>query len=451
MPAIPAPLSPPPEITNLIERGCYRCLEQALKLAVEHEAPHLAFEAAALLALRSLELGLAAGPWLAQARAIAADDSTWTMYLEMVSAVPPDPLSGARDDRLLDIQTSNRQRALVPLWREALAAGPASLTFRRYLGLALLCAVSVPLDREEQLAASVAQLPDIPLLRYRAGVCSGRYEAQLSSVREHDADFVDADYMLGRYALENRENQNQEEALRRFRSAAAAFPESPAIATIIGHLYQAWEDWAAALTAFDAAIALVPNHPDALIGRTMSLSYLDRHTEAIEAATRLIDGRWFLGQAHYWRAWNHYYLGDHATARVEADRTRTLMVNAAVFTLSGMVEWRLGRPVNAEKEFEEAIVMDAGQCEAPMLLGGVRSELAKASGAIAALQQARQCFDLLIAVRRKAIDVVNTGPGTAESKAREVAMHGRVIKRAESRRSEAQKGIATLQKLESVK
>jgi len=37
MPAIPAPLSPPPEITNLIERGCYRCLEQALKLAVEHE------------------------------------------------------------------------------------------------------------------------------------------------------------------------------------------------------------------------------------------------------------------------------------------------------------------------------------------------------------------------------------------------------------------------------
>ena len=446
--AVSAP-SPPPEIAVLIERGCYRCLERALALAIEHEAPQRAFEAATLLALRSLELGLPAAPWVAEARAIASGDSSWTMYLEMVAAVPPDPLSGARDDVLFETQARNRQRALLPMWREALVAGPASDTFRRYLDLTLLCAVDSFRDRGDELAVVVERLPAVPLLEYRAGACGSRYESRLAMVRTRDVEFMDADYTLGRYALENREGQNQEEALRRLQSAAAAFPESPAIVTTIGNLYQSWEDWRSALGAYDAAIALVPGHPDALIGRTISLSYLDRHEEAIETATRLItDGRWFLGQAHYWRAWNHFNLGDYRVARTDADRTRTLMVNAAVFVLSGMIEWRLGRAANAEKEFEEAITMDAGQCDAALLLGGVRSELAKRASAIVALEQAQRCFDLLIAVRRRAIEAVNGGPGTAETKAREIARHTRAIAEAESRRGEAEKARGTLQRLE---
>jgi tetratricopeptide (TPR) repeat protein len=451
---VPAPSrpAPPPEIVRLIEQGCYRCLEQALNLSMEHEAPDLAFESAALLALRSIELGMTAKPWLEQARALASGDSSWAMYLDIVSAIPPDPLNGARDEIFQETRARNRDRALVPLWHEALAAGPASVVFTRYLDLSLLCTIGQSTDLDGEVTGLVASLPDIPLLQYRAGICDSRYKEQLNATRERDSAFVDADYSLGRYALGGGEGQNQEEALRRFRSAAAAFPESPAIATTIGNLYQAWEEWPSALAAYDAAITLVPGHPDALIGRTISLSSLDRHQEAIESATRLIEGgRWFLGQAHYWRSWNYFTLGDYPTARTEADRTRTLMVNAAVFVLSGMIEWRLARPVNAEKEFEEAIAMDAGQCEAALLLGGVRSELAKVSQALAALQHARVCFDLSITVRRRAIDVLNAGPGTEATKAREVAKHQRAIARAEARRSEAEKAMDTLQKLERSK
>jgi tetratricopeptide (TPR) repeat protein len=443
----PVPASPLPEITRLIERGCYTCLEKAHALALEHDVSPLAFEAAALLALRSQELGLPAASWLAQARRLAEGDAARLGYLEMVAAIPPDPLSGNRDEILSEARARNRDRERVPAWRQSLTSGSASEVFRRYLDVALVCSIDVFRARDEELLSSISDGRLVPLLEYRLGICHSGNVTRLASVRASDPDFVDADYMLGKYALENRQDQNQEEALRRFRSAAAAFPQSPAIATNIGNLLQAWEDWAQALVAYDAAIALVPAHPDALIGRTVCLSYLERHQDAIDTATRLIEGgRWFLGQAYYWRGWNYYYMGNAAAARAEADRARTLMVNAAVFVLSGMIEWRLARPTTAEKEFEEAIVMDAGQCEAALMLGGVRSDLRKTPEGIAALEQARQCFDLSIAVRRRAIAVINDGVGTPETKAREITRHERAIARAESRRADAEKAIGTLRK-----
>ena len=80
------------------------------------------------------------------------------------------------------------------------------------------------------------------------------------------------------------------------------------------------------------------------------------------------------------------------------------------------------------------------------MLGGVRSDLRKTPEGIAALEQARQCFDLSITVRRRAIGVINDGPGTPETKAREIARHERAIARAESRRADAEKAMATLRK-----
>ena len=170
----------------------------------------------------------------------------------------------------------------------------------------------------------------------------------------------------------------------------------------IGNVYQSWEDWANALTAFDQALALLPSHPDARLGRVISLSNLDRHDEAIASATELIDaGRWHLGQAFYWRAWNYFNIGNNQAARADADRTRTLMVNPAVFLLSGLIEWRFLRRETAETEFQEALKMDFGQCEAAFYLGGVRAELRKVPEAMAAMNQARQCYDLAISVRRR--------------------------------------------------
>jgi tetratricopeptide (TPR) repeat protein len=235
--------------------------------------------------------------------------------------------------------------------------------------------------------------------------------------------------------------------LRRLQSAAEAFPRSPAIATTIGNVYRAWEEWAAALESYDSVIALSPNHPEALIGRTISLSRLGRSDEAIETASRVIDGGlWRRGEAYYWRGWNHLVRGDYQAARRDADRAKALMANPPVFVLSGAIEWRLQRREAAEKEFEQALVMDLGECEAAFNLGVVRDELGKTPEALAAFTQARQCYDLSIVLRRDAIARIRSGPGNEATKNRAAALHERALQDFQARRGEAARLMDALHK-----
>jgi tetratricopeptide (TPR) repeat protein len=207
------------------------------------------------------------------------------------------------------------------------------------------------------------------------------------------------------------------------------------------------EAWADARAFYEMALALVPNHPDALIGITVSLANLGQYQAAIDTATRLIvERRWFVGQALYWRAWSHFQLGIYLVARDDADAARSLMVNAGVFLLSGLIDWRLRRLESAEHEFEEALRMDFGQCEAASFLGGVRAERSRVHEALAAFKQALQCYDLTLAVRREAIARLDAAEATAAYKTRETARHQRAIDQAEKRRAEALNGIDLLQK-----
>jgi|RhiMethySRZTD1v2_1073278.scaffolds.fasta_scaffold00058_24 tetratricopeptide (TPR) repeat protein len=449
-----APVALPPptrDIESFIERGCFRCLEQALALADQRNLPRLAFEAAALLTLRATELGMPADAWMTRARAIAEGDAERTQYVEMVAAVPPDPLRGLRDDLLVETQVRNRiqQRlASVVSWYDTLQTGTLSLAFRRYVEVTLLCSVDLRNERFDRLDALVPQLPDLPILKYRVGICLDQHQPQLLALQEAMPEFVDADFAIGRFALRDRKAPDPDAAMRRFKSAAAAFPSSTAIPTAIGNLYQTWEEWPNALAAYDQALALLPSHPDAMLGRIISLSQLERHQEAIAAATQLIDGgRWHLGQAFYWRAWNYYNIQNNQAARADADRTRTLMVNPAVFLLSGLIEWRFLRRESAESEFQEALKMDFGQCEAAFYLGGVRYELRRLPEALAAMHQARQCYDLALAVRRKAFEDAMAKAVTPEAKARESSRHERAIAAVQKRRAEV---VATIEKLTQV-
>jgi hypothetical protein len=83
-----------------------------------------------------------------------------------------------------------------------------------------------------------------------------------------------------------------------------------------------------------------------------------------------------------------------ALARADERRQTPLAFEAAVLLALRATE-------TAETEFQEALKMDFGQCEAAFYLGGVRAELRKVPEAIAAMNQARQCYDLAISVRRR--------------------------------------------------
>jgi len=447
-PAVPgtSPLAFDDAADKLIRRGCYRCLEQAFELAQSHGARIQAFEAATLLTLRSKELGLPSEEWLDRARTLAGTDASLLPYIEMVDVIPPDRLSENRD-ALFDIRRRTRVKSSLDLWRTYLHDGAGSDAFRAYLDVSLICAFGTLKETPDSFSTTLDPVAATPLFQYGVGACDVSHGARLSALRASDADFVDADYALGRYALDDPLNPNAEESLRRWESAAGAFPRSPAIATHIGNLFRMWEDWTPALAAFDAALAVAPTHPEATIGRAVSLSRLERSTEAIETATRLIDGgQWLLGEAYYWRGWNYLRLENLQQARADADRARMYMSNSGVMVLSGVIEWRLGRLESAEKDFEGALAIDFGECEAAFDLGVVRDQLGKMVEALAAFKQSGQCYDLSIALRREAIERIRSGPGTETLKARDSARHERVLVDLAERRREVTRIVETIER-----
>lgn len=447
--AAAAPTQPPPAVNDLaalMARGCYRCLEQAFEQAQARGATAQAFESAVLLALRSKELGLPSHEWLARARETAPGNEASATYLAIADAIPPDRLSDERE-AAFDVSRRSTTRASIEQWRELLQNGPGSEVFRAYLDVSLVCAYGRLATTAQSRSGTIDPVAETPLHRYAVGHCDSAQAADLAALRAGDTEFVDADYALGRYAIENATDPNPEEGLRRLRSAADAFPRSPAIATWIGHVYRGWEEWAAALDAYDAALAMSPNHPEALIGRTISQSQLGLSFEAIETATKVIDAaQWMVGEAYYWRAWNQLRLAHFPEARLDTDRARTMMANARVFVLSGVVEWRLRHLEAAERDFQQAVTIDLGECEAAFDLGIVRDELRKPAEALAAFRQAGQCNDLSIRLRHEAIAKIMAGPGSDSAKARNAARHERALADLEERGDEIVKAIDALEK-----
>jgi hypothetical protein len=123
------------------------------------------------------------------------------------------------------------------------------------------------------------------------------------------------------------------------------------------------------------------------------------------------------------------------------------MVNPAVFLLSGLIEWRFLRRESAETEFQEALKMDFGQCEAAFYLGGVRYELRRVPDALAAFNQARQCYDLALAVRRKLLEDALAKAVTPEARARESARHEKAIANVQKRQGEVLDAIERISAL----
>ncbi len=448
--SVPQPAAPVVDVGGLIRHGCFRCLEQALDAATGEQA----FEVAALLTLRAKELGLPYADYRQRAAASAPADPAFATYLDVLDAFPLDVLTGDRyvRDPSPPIRVE-RDAAGAPVrlptlseraagWREVLRTEAGSEIFRRYLDLAITCSLVPRGVQPPELAAAERE---VPLLRYRIGLC-GIQPQEFRAFREADSEFVDADLTLGRIAL-NGQPADLDEALRWMLSAHDAFPTSLSIATTLAQVYDQREEWTNALAAYDTVIAAMPVHRDAWLGRTISQSHLARYEEAITSATHMIDlGDWLLGEAYYWRAWNEFSLQRYPLAREDDDRAKTRMINAAVFVLSGLIEWNLLHLPTAESELEEALKMDFGRCDAARYLGRVRVQRNKVPEALAAFQQAIQCFDLSITVRQKLVANIQAGAGSEAAKARAAASHQRAIDAAVADREECRQNVSALLK-----
>jgi tetratricopeptide (TPR) repeat protein len=149
----------------------------------------------------------------------------------------------------------------------------------------------------------------------------------------------------------------------------------------------------AALASYDSVLVDVRDHRDAMLGRLLALSYLNRHTEAIATATRMIElGTWHVGDAYYWRAWNRYHIYALESAWADVEQATTLQHTTSVFALGGFIAFARKELDTAIDRFDRAFALDATNCEAVWTAGLVHVEQQRWVLAAPKFSTAMSCF-----------------------------------------------------------
>lgn len=394
------------------DAGCYRCLKQAFAIyerALEASptnprARDGAFVTAVLLALREKELGLEATGWLDRAASLAHPEER--IYLDVVSSLAWTSAGAASDFEPARPQVGAREA-----WRAFLDAAPDAdpppgspkarhAVLDQYLFLTLACT-----DASQRFSSEIERRVDIrrPAIRYRLGLCGVTRRPHLEAVLEADPRFVEASFFIGRYEMSSGVSPMGvasrpsrawlTTAVPPLLAAHEAFPEAPVVSTIFAGLMRSRSDLVRALALYDDALAVRPSQRDALLGRTITLTYLARRDEAIDTATRMIDlGTWHLGQAYYWRALNRYHTSHLDLGAADVTVARRLLVNDDLMTLSGMIAYDQNRPKDARTDFESAVRLNTEKCAAHWYLGILDLDEQAWPAAVPRFSTAGKCF-----------------------------------------------------------
>lgn len=400
----PLQTAPPVDLVPadaLVRDGCYRCLlmafdtyEKALDSPpVAARARDGAFVTAVLLAMREKEIGLEATTWLDRASQLATPDEM--AYLELVSRLPWTN-AGASED-FEPARGSGRSRP--EEWR--LQASASHAVLNDYVTVAAACSLgSRTLDPATERLLDLS----VPIVKYRIGLCGPGQRQHLEEVVSADPRFVEAWFFVGRYEMSQGVSPRGIRLARTAREwlttavpplAAAhdGLPEAPVVTVVFAGLMRARGELERALALYDHALARRPAQRDARLGRTITLTYLQRYAEAIAEASRLIElGTWHTGDAYYWRAWNQYQSGALDAAAADIAEARRLQVNADVMLVSGMIAFDQRRPGDARTDLEASLRMDGAKCAARWYLGFLDVDEERWPGAVDAFATAAECY-----------------------------------------------------------
>lgn len=382
------------EARTALRQGCYVCLTQAidrLKPFSDRDAAarQLTFELRLVLALRERELGLV-GPDAAEVAQLKLRATREATYLDLVQRIP-----WAREAHRLDFSFDPRRtRRITPdeLTRalEFLHTGPADPVVNDYLAISLACPSAAC---EPEIARVTAQAGLPPVLEYRVGITGADQAARLQTALSVEPRFDEVHFFLGRNALARTSSTALRSARAELQRAHGAFDRSATIAQMLAGVLRTFRDWEGALALYDAALTLVPNQEDALLGRTVALAQLRRYEESDAAATQLIDlGVWHLGDAHYWRAWSRLQRNQLDEALADVEAAKKTAGSTDVYTLAGLIRLKRGELRDARTELDQAIERDGDNCSARKYHGFVDTALAEPGPASTFFADAFDCF-----------------------------------------------------------
>jgi tetratricopeptide (TPR) repeat protein len=210
--------------------------------------------------------------------------------------------------------------------------------------------------------------PGSRLVAFQAAVAPGIKTPVLESLLALEPGFTEAHYFLGEAALLVGSLLTAE---RHDLTAAEKFPESLSVLISLAKVAFQTEETEECLAWNEKALALLPTYRDALLGQGLCLGGLGRHGEALAVLGRLLElGTYYLGEGHFWTAWNLNELGRLEEARRSVESAKVFLVGVPdVVTLSGIIAYKQGRLDDAERDLRQALDLDPAASDAAYYLG----------------------------------------------------------------------------------
>jgi tetratricopeptide (TPR) repeat protein len=370
------------EADALYAAGHYTALRDARKIygeALETTAksPGVAekyLRASIALELRKKDLGiLTTGP-AADLDALTAIDPALGRYapwLELVAGLPNkikgSPGIDQTAGRALDAQLDWIKVRVTAIDRELEAAAQTD-DLAAALRLTLHREFSFKFEDKLDRKAILDRHPGSRLAAFQAAVCPAFEAKELEDLLALDEDFSEAHYYLGEDALMAGKLLTAE---GHYLAVEEKIPESLSVLISLAKVAFQLEENETCLAYNERALAVLPVYRDALLGKGLALGYLGRNEEALAVLGRMLElGTYYMGEGHYWTAWNLNELGRLEEARRSIESSKVFLVGVSdVAALSGIIAYRQGRPDDAERDLREALDLDPAASDAAYYLG----------------------------------------------------------------------------------
>jgi len=354
------------DLEGLVRRGSYQCLVRAYEIGqrIHRREPERTdlrdslARTALLLALRERQLAILGDRYLVAAKELLASCGECPLLDVLAEIAEATPLWSAgviSDDGARTMaERYRRARDRIPRWEatlgESLPQEPSAAVFY----LALLQAYPRMLAGPET-PTSVSDTPSpSALILFSAALAQPGEAALAEKALELEPSFVEAQLVIGKEAMNERAPAVAE---AHYREAFVAFPDS--VTSALGFADALFSVLALrqSLDLYDHVITLAPEHREAHLRKGIVLSQLGRNDEAIVTLTRLLDlGYWFLGETHYWLAWNNRQMKEHAEAVLHIEESKgSLPDDPRVHALAGLLALDEEKIALAERSFLEVL------------------------------------------------------------------------------------------------
>jgi tetratricopeptide (TPR) repeat protein len=370
------------EADGLYAAGHYAALQEALRIYGEALARPVrragvaekCVRAALALELRKKDLGILTEGPAVDFDTMAADDPSLARYapwLELVAGLPNkvkgSPGIDQTGGRTLDAQL-DWVNARVPAIDRELEASARTDDLAAALRLTLRREFFFKFEDKLDRIALRDLHSGSRLLAFQAAVCPAFEAGELEILLRYEPGFIEVHYYLGEEALLAGRLLTAE---RHYLAVHEKIPESLSVIISMAKVAFQMEETEACLEWNEKALALLPVYRDALLGKGLALGYLGRNEEALTVLGRLLElGTYYMGEGHFWSAWNRNELGRLEEARRSIEAAKVFLVGVAdVAALSGIIAYRQGRLDDAEKDLREALDLDPAASDAAYHLG----------------------------------------------------------------------------------